>query len=164
MKFINLIKNEFINFLFVFIFFLFFFLIINVSESLLLKRAGLSTFSFIQVSLAAFLIAKVIVVSSHFKFTKRYDQKPLCIVILWKTVIHWIILLLIRFLLAFLPYLMKDPSYKYDANVFMKSIDWGFFLSIQSYYLMLLFIFETFDELTRKIGKNKMKELFFGKR
>ena len=163
MKLYKWIKNEFINFLYVFIFFLSFFLIINVSESLLLKKAGLSTFRFIQVMLAAFLIAKVVVVSSHFKFTKRYDNKPLSIVILWKTLLYWIILLLIRFLVAFLPYLIKDPSYKYDVFLLMKSIDWGFFLSIQSYYLMLLFIFETFDELTRKIGKNKMKEIFFGK-
>jgi hypothetical protein len=160
MKLYNWLKNEFKEFIFIFFFFLGFFLLINISESLLLKNIGISPIRTIQVVLAAFLIAKVVLLGSHLKILKVFDKKPLMVIILWKTFFYWISLFLIRLLIAIAPYLWK----KEGVDLFFERLDFGFFFSIQSYYLMVLFIFETFHELTKKIGKQKMKELFFGKR
>jgi hypothetical protein len=57
-----------------------------------------------------------------------------------------------------------DNSQNLQADLLQSfcSVQWNLFLSVQAYYLMLLFIFVAFKELVSKIGKKKAKELFFG--
>jgi hypothetical protein len=56
----------------------------------------------------------------------------------------------------------RGESVREEMTRFLSAVNWNLFISVQIYYLMLLFIFMTFHELKRKIGDRKMKELFFG--
>jgi hypothetical protein len=84
--------------------------------------------------------------------------------IVWKTASYWVLLLIVRLCIRFVPFFFKaDESFSEGWALFVSQLDWNLFISIQIYYLMLLFIFVTFQELTYKIGPAKMRRLFFGK-
>ena len=83
--------------------------------------------------------------------------------ILWKTWFYWVLLLFVRLLVDFVPFLFEwgfEFVGAYDQ--FVIAVNWNLFISIQAYYLMLLIIFVTFQELAYKIGPSKMRQIFFG--
>ncbi|HEX2579967.1 MAG TPA: hypothetical protein VHK67_06170 [Rhabdochlamydiaceae bacterium] len=161
---LSALKKEVHHVILIFLFFLVFFNLINWTEAFLFKRNGITPFGFLEVAIAAGLIAKIILVVDHLQLIRLFRTKPLAVSILWKTAIYWILLLIVRLAIRFTPYLFKvDGDFSEDLALFIDQVNWNLFISIQVYYLMLLFIFVTFRELTYKIGPVKMRRLFFGK-
>ncbi|HEY5235071.1 MAG TPA: hypothetical protein VIJ14_02735 [Rhabdochlamydiaceae bacterium] len=164
MRLLLFIKREFFHVLPVFLFFLVFFTLINWTEVFLFKRVGITPFGFLEVAIAAALIAKIVLVVDHLRLIRLFRTKPLAYNIVWKTAIYWVLLLIVRLAIRFAPYFFRaDDGFREDLDLFISQLDWNLFISIQIYYLMLLFIFVTFQELTFKIGPHKMRRLFFGK-
>jgi hypothetical protein len=159
----KIVRQEIAHILPVFFFFLIFFTLINWIETYLFESVGMKGISFLQVALAAALIAKIVLIIDHVPGIDRFKKYPLSVSILWKTFLYWIILFLVRLLIKFVPiYWYNTQEFEADFNRFILSINWNLFLSVQVYYMMLLFIFVTFKELVNKIGKKKALELFFG--
>lgn len=159
----KIIRQEIAHILPVFFFFLIFFTLINWIETYLFERVGMEEIKFIQVALAAALIAKIVLVLDHTPWIDRFKKYPLAVPVVWKTFLYWIILFLVRLFIKFVPiYWDNSGEFTDNFNRFFDSINWNLFLSVQAYYLMLLFIFVTFKELVNKIGKKKVLELFFG--
>ncbi len=165
MPLLRWLRKEILHILPVFLFFLVFFTLINWTESFLYEGMGVTPFGFVEVAIAAALIAKVILVVDHLTITHVFKKRPLAYPILWKTILYWIILLIVRLLIHFVPIFSGDiaSTLRADFIQLIDEINWNLFISIQAYYLMLLFIFVTFSELTHKIGPAKMREIFFGK-
>ncbi len=151
-------KEKLLHILPVFLFFLVFFTLINWIEAFLFEKHGITPFRFFEVAIAAFLIAKIVLVVDLLPIVHRFRSRPLIYPILWKTAFYWVILLVVRFGIEFLPMIFENIDYKEVVN----RINWNLFISIQAYYLMLLFIFVTFQELAYKIGPRKMRQIFFG--
>jgi hypothetical protein len=164
MRLLLAIKREFFHILPIFLFFLVFFTLINWTEIFLFKQVGITPFGFLEIVIAAALIAKIVLVVDHLPLIHLFRTKPLAYNIIWKTAIYWVLLLVVRLAIRFIPYLFEtDTDFREDMNLFIDQLNWNLFISIQVYYLMLLFIFVTFQELTFKIGPAKMRRLFFGK-
>jgi hypothetical protein len=164
MRLLLAIKRAFLHILPIFLFFLVFFTLINWTEIFLFKRSGITPFGFLDVAIAAALIAKIVLVVDHLPLIRLFRTKPLAHNIVWKTAIYWVLLLIVRLAIRLVPYLFgTDTGFREDVDLFVNELNWNLFISIQAYYLMLLFIFVTFQELTFKIGPAKMRRLFFGK-
>jgi hypothetical protein len=164
MRALRWVKKEICHVLPIFFFFLIFFMLINWIEALLFEQAGVTPYRFLEVAIAAALIAKIVLVVDHLRFIDFFKGKPLAYGIFWKTTIYWIILFIVRLLIRFVPFLWGDPNhFPEDLARFFNTVHWNVFISIQAYYLMLLFIFVTFHELELKIGLATMRRLFFGK-
>ena len=164
MRILLSIKREFLHVLPIFLFFLVSFTVINWTEVFLFKRIGITPFGFLEVAIAAALIAKIVLIVDHTRLIRLFRKKPLAYGIVWKTAIYWALLLVVRLAIRFVPFLFgADNGFREDLALFIGQLDWNLFTSIQIYYLMLLFIFVTFQELTYKIGPAKMRRLFFGK-
>jgi hypothetical protein len=164
MKIFLWIKREILHVLPIFLFFLFFFTLINWMETYLFEGSGIRAFRFLEVVLAAALIAKIVLVLDHLPFIDRFRKHPLAYGIIWKTFMYWVVLLLVRLLIRFAPFFWSSTHHlEWDIIEFFQRVRWNVFFSIQGYYLMLLFIFVTFQELAYKIGIKKMRALFFGK-
>jgi hypothetical protein len=157
-------KRGILHVLPVFLFFLVSFTVINWTEAFLFKQVGISPFGFLEIVIAAALIAKIVLIVDHLPLIRLFRSKPLAIGIVWKTAIYWVLLLIVRLAIRFAPYFFEaDIGFREGLNLFIDQMNWNLFISIQVYYLMLLFIFVTFQELTFKIGPAKMRRLFFGK-
>lgn len=157
------IKREFLHILPIFLFFLISFTLINWVEALLFEERGITPFRFGEIALAAALIAKIVLVADHLRCIDHFKRSPLIYTIFWKTSFYWTLLLIVRFAIRLVPYLFGKEGFATDFATFSNHFDWRIFVSIQFYYLMLLFVFVTFQELTVKIGVKAMKQLFFGK-
>lgn len=163
-RLLYLIKREFLHILPIFLFFLVFFVLINWVETLLFKQVGISPFGFLEVAIAAALIAKIVLVADHLPIIDFFRRRPLVYSIVWKTGLYWFFLWLVRLTIRFVPFLFgAHMSFEGDFHQFINQMNWNLFVSIQVFYLMLLFIFVTFQELTFKIGPSKMRQIFFGK-
>ncbi|MES2273558.1 MAG: hypothetical protein V4487_05165 [Chlamydiota bacterium] len=161
-KFYLWTKREFLHILPVFIFFLISFNIINMTEIFLFKKAGITPFTFLHILIAAGLIAKVILVIDHLPFTNLFRNKPLIYNSLWKTLIYWLITLAVRFCMLLFPFLFERETFSMEFHNFVSQINWRLFTSIQTWYLLLFFLFVTVRELTEVIGPAKMRKIFFG--
>lgn len=160
-RFLRWIKRGIVHVLPIFLFFLIAFTLINWVEAYLFKHMGVSPFRFLDIAVAAALIAKIVLVADQFRLIALFDREPLFYSILWKTAFYWLLLLVIRFGIRFAH--LSGQSLGEDLGRFIYGPNWNVFISIQFIYLLLLFIFVTLQELTRKIGARRMKKLFFGK-
>ena len=164
MRVLKWIKNETLHVVPVFIFFLVSFIIINWTETYLFEQIGIPPYHLLEIAIAAGLVAKIVLVLDHLFFTHFFSKYPLVYGIIWKTLLYWVVLLLIRLIIRSFPFFWDgDSGFQENLSRFTGSIDWNLFISIQSYYLMLLFIFVTFRELTYRIGSKEMFQLFFTK-
>jgi hypothetical protein len=119
--------------------------------------------TFINILIASGLISKIVSLMDYLAYTEKFKKRPLAIIIFWKTFNYWLILFVVRVLIRFVPYLFEiGLDLKLDFKKFTQELDLGLFLSIQVFYLLFLFIYVTFKEVTLKIGIQKMKKIFFG--
>lgn len=163
MRLLLWLKKELLHILPIFIFFLVSFTLINWLEAFLFEHMGVTPFRFAEVAIAAALIAKVVLVVDHWTLINRYRNKPLIYPILWKTAFYWVILLVVRLLIRLVPFLVgARDHFEWGWDRFLSHMNWNLFTSVQFYYLLLLFVFVTFQELTFKLGASKMRKLFFG--
>lgn len=157
------LKNEFANLVPIFLYFFIFFLLISWIETYLFEEMGLSPFRFAQVFIAAALIAKIFIVIDHVPFVHMFNNMPLVYSVLWKTGLYWVLLFIVRLAIRGVPYFFhKEGNLEIGIHQFFQGLNWHLFVSIQVYYLMLIFNFVSIRELARKIGADKIKELFFG--
>ena len=161
MPFLRLLKKEFLHVFPIFLYFLIFFTLLNTTQVYLYKQVGLTQVRFIEIVIASSLIAKIMLVLDHMVFIDLFKRYALVYGILWKTAIYYIVLLLVRLLIRFVPFWYHTANFSLALTQFLEGVNWHLFLSIQTYYLMLLFIFVAFRELTLRIGVQKTIELFF---
>lgn len=163
-KLYQFVKHEFLHVLPLILYFFIVFTLINEIEAFLMEKAGITPVSIFEIFLAAALIAKVIIVIDHLGYINRFKNKPLMIPIVWKTLNYWVILFIIRFLIRFIPtFKVKGALLKDHLDQFFQSLDWRLFFAVQIFYLLFLFIYVTFYELSNKVGDKKIRKIFFGK-
>jgi len=155
-------KREALRIFPAFLFFFVSFNVLNLAESYLLLGVGITPFSFLDVTLAAAVIAKVLLVVDHLPWVNLFPKKPLIYNTVWKTIIYWGITLVVRLCIRFSSYVGGSQTLSADYHQFMQGTNWHFFATIQTFYLLLFFIFVTSRELTYLIGPKKMRKIFFG--
>jgi hypothetical protein len=163
MKLLFWLKKELLHIIPVFIFFFIAFNIINVTEGLILKKAGIGRFGILEITLAAALVAKILLVLDHMAIVEWVPYRPLIHRILWKTFLYWLTTLLVRLVMRFVPYLFIKQELSTKWEQFIIHVDWPLFWSIQTWYLLLFFFFVTARELINVIGAKKMNNIFFTK-
>ncbi|MBF8263449.1 MAG: hypothetical protein HW387_1114 [Parachlamydiales bacterium] len=161
MKLYLWLKREFLHVIPVFIFFFIAFNIINVTEGLILKKAGIGRFSILEITLAAALIAKILLVLDHLPIVAWVPERPLIYHVIWKTLLYWLITLLVRLTMRLIPYLFTNQRLPVEWEQFVTHVDWPLFYSIQAWYLLLFFFFVTARELINVIGAKKINRIFF---
>ena len=97
------LKHEFHELLPPTIFFLIAFHIVVFNRRLMLREYGLPLSSITTATVAALLIAKVVLITDKFRFINRFPEKPLLYNVVWKTVIYAAAALLIHYLEHLVP-------------------------------------------------------------
>jgi hypothetical protein len=158
------LKHEFHEVLPPAIFFLIAFHIVVFDQRLILRQYGLPLSSVVVATVAALLVAKVVVITDMFPLINRFPDKPLIYNVVWKTVIYVVAALLIHYLEYLLP-LWWHPRELGAANrLLMGKIVWPHFWAIQLWLVVLLFVYCALRETVRAIGREKMMLMFFGRR
>ena len=158
------LKHEFHEVLPPTIFFLITFHIVAIERRLMLREYGLSLSSVTGATVAALLIAKVILITDTFPFINRFPDKPLMYNIVWKTVIYAAVALLIHYLEHLVPLWWRTGELGVANRQLVSEIVWPHFWAIQLWLIVLLFVYCALRELIRAIGREQVMAMFFGRR
>ena len=131
---------------------------------LMLKGTGITLSTSWQVTVAALILGKAVVVADHLPFINRYPDKPLAYNIAWKTTIYVLVAMLIHYLERLVDFWRQTGSLVAGNQKLLAEIVWPHFWAIQIILVVLIVMYCTMHELVRVIGRDKVLEIFFGTR
>lgn len=155
------VKEEVRKILVVALFFSIGFGLIHVSNRLLTEGSTVEIERLTQAIFGGFIVAKVLLTVDLLPFVHAFPGKPLVQNIAWKTSLYVVAGVIFLYVEPFLKSLVKGAGvYAALAHAWhelMLPRTWATVIWVA----MLLVVFVTAAELTRVIGKDRMKHLFF---
>ena len=131
---------------------------------LMLKGTGITLSTSWQVTVAALILGKAVVVADLLPFINRYPDKPLAYNIAWKTTIYVLVAMLIHYLERLVDFWRQTGSLVAGHQQLLAETVWPHFWAIQIILVVLIVMYCTMHELVRVIGRDKVLEIFFGTR
>jgi hypothetical protein len=128
---------------------------------LMVKGTSLPVSSSLQVTLAALLLGKAVLIADMLPFINRYPDKPLAYNVAWKTIIYALVAMLIHYLERLVDFWRQTGSLVAGNRKLFAEIVWPHFWAIQLILVVLILIYCTMHELVRVIGRDKVLEMFF---
>jgi hypothetical protein len=129
---------------------------------LMVRGTSLPVSSSLQVTLAALLLGKAVLIADMLPFINRYPDKPLAYNVAWKTIIYALVSMLIHYLERLVDFWRQTGSLVAGNQKLFAEIVWPHFWAIQLILVVLILMYCTMHELVRVIGRDKVLEIFFG--
>jgi len=158
----EVMKHEFHEVLPPTIFFLVAFHIVILDRILLLRQYGLPLSSLAGATVAALLVAKIVLITDKFPFVNRFPDKPLIYNVVWKAAIYVAASLLVHYLEHLIPAWWRMGAFLPAARHLWGEIVWPHFWAIQLWLIVLIFIYCSSRELVRAVGRKQVQMMFFG--
>jgi hypothetical protein len=157
-------KHEFYEFLPPAIFFFVSFHIIVLERALLGREYGIHLSAVAGATVAALLVAKVMLIADMLPLINRFPEKPIMYNVVWKTAIYVIASLFVHFLGHLVPVWWRLGRFR-DANEQLwNEIVWPHFWAIQLWLLVVIFAYCLAREFNRVIGPDQVRTILFGAR
>jgi hypothetical protein len=144
---------------------LFFFVALHVValiRSLMIKGDGIGATSVVSIAVASLILGKAVLLADMLPFINRFPERPLAVIVAWKTSIYLIVSLVIH-------YLERLYDFARDAGGIVAGNDalhehnvWPRFWAVQLLLFWLIMTYCAFHELGRVIGTQRMRRLFVG--
>ena len=145
---------------------IFFFIMLHIVafvRVLMLKGTGIAVSTSLQITVAALILGKAVLLADMLPFINRYPDKPLAYNIAWKTVIYAMVATLIHYLERLADFWRQAGSLAAANKKFFAEMVWPHFWAIEIILLVLILMYNTLHELVRVIGRDKAIEIFFGR-
>jgi hypothetical protein len=144
------------------VFFFVSFQLLALSKSLMLKQYGIDGTTFLEATIGALVVSKVVALADLLPFINRFPGRPLIYNIAWKTSIYFVAAILVRYLEAFIDFYRKQHEILGANRHMLDDLDWPRFWTIQLWLMVLLLVYCTMDALVSALGRERTLELFFG--
>jgi hypothetical protein len=144
---------------------IFFFVTLHVVafvRVLMLEGTGIALTTSIQVTIAALILAKAVVIADLLPFINRYPNKPLVYNVAWKTVIYFLLAMAVHYLERLIDFWRETGDLVAANEKLLSQIVWPHFWAIQIFLVAIILMYCTMRELMRVIGAEKMRRIFFG--
>jgi len=136
--------------------------IVAVIRMLMVKGTGIAVTTPLQVTIAALILGKAVLIADHLPFINRFPEKPLAYNVAWKTVIYVVVATLIHFLERLIDFSREAGNLAAGYDKMISEIVWPHFVAIEIILLVLILMYNTLHELVRVIGKDEVVKMFFG--
>jgi len=156
------LKEEFRALLPPAIFFLIALHLVALVRVLMLKGTGISVGTSVSVTLAALIIAKAILIADLLPVINRYPDKPLVYNVIWKTIIYFLVAMLVHYLERLFDHWRAAGGLVAANEKLLSEIVWPHFWAVQIFLLVLILMYCTMRELVRVIGEERVRRIFFG--
>ena len=157
-------KEEFRKILIVAVFFSAGFCLIHVSNRLLTEGSQIELVSLSRALFGGLIVAKVLLIVDILPFVDAFPGRPLVRNIAWKSLLYVTASVIFLYIEPFLKNLFKGAglfvSHSRAWQELMLPHTWATVI----WLAMLMAVFVTIQELSRVIGKDQLKYMFFGKR
>jgi hypothetical protein len=146
------------------VFFAVSFNIIVLTTQLLLADYAARFVSFIVAITAALLVGKAVLVANELPFLRRFDRAPLIQPILFKTVVYFVVVFLVRILERIVEYLFSGGTMAGISEYVSGNFSWHRFAAVQIWIFVLFLIYTTASELNTLFGDGELYKIFFTRR
>ena len=157
-------KHEFFEVLPPTIFFFVAFHIVVLERTLMAKEYGIRLSSTVGATVAALLVAKVVLLADMLPVVNRFPEKPLIYNVVWKTAIYVVASTLVHYLEHLVPVWWRMGSFRAANEHLGSEIVWPHFWGIQVWLIVLMFLYCLARELIRVIGRDQVRKILFGAR
>ena len=144
---------------------LFFFVtlhIVALVRVLMLKGTGIELNTSVSVTIAALILGRTVLIADMLPFINRYPDKPLVYNIVWKTSLYVVVSIIIHYLERLIDFWREAGGFIAANEKLWAEMVWPHFLAIQVLLVMLVLVYCTMRELVRLMGRQKMRQIFFG--
>jgi hypothetical protein len=144
---------------------LFFFVAFNVitfTKKLMLEQYAIEFSGFVNATVGALIVAKVVLLADKIPFINKYPDKPLIYNVAWKTVIYVSVAFMVRFLEYLIPHWVKYRDLSIAVERLWEETIWPHFWAIQIWLVCLFFVYVSFRELARTLGEERFFKIFLG--
>jgi len=145
---------------------IFFFVALNVValiRVLMLKGTGIPVSTPLQVTVAALILGKAVLIADMVPLINRYPDKPLAYNVVWKTLIYAVVATILHYLERLVDFSRQAGGIVAGSEKMLAEIVWPHFFAIQIILVVLILMYNTMHELVRVIGRDKVLEMFFGR-
>ncbi len=139
------------------------FCFIVLADRLITMGSGIETASFFRAVVGGLIVAKILLIVDLFPFVHAFPGKPLVHNIIWKSSIYVAASLVFRYMEPFIKYLFKGMGLSASHSAVLEEFAKPRFWAIEIWLAMLLVGFVTMQELSRVVGKEKLRLMFFGR-
>jgi len=136
--------------------------IVALVRSLMLKGTGIPIVSSLAVTVGALTLGKAVLIADAFPIVNRYPDKPLAYNVVWKTTIYMLAASFVHYLENLYDFWRRTDGLIAANAKLLSEIVWPHFWATEILLLALIFMYCTMRELIRVIGKDKVREMFFG--
>jgi len=136
--------------------------LVAVIRLLMLKGTDLPASSVVQIAVGALILGKAVVIADLLPLINRFPDRPLFYNIAWKTTIYTLVALLIHYVERLIDFWKEAGGFIAGNQKLLAEIVWPHFWAIQIILVILIFNYCTIHELVRVLGREKMREMFFG--
>ena len=161
-KFVEKLKEEIGTILPPTIFFFIMLHIVALERSLMLKGSGVPLLSSLAVTIAALTLGKAVLLADALPLVNRYPDKPLAYNVVWKTAIYLIAATVVHYLENLYDFWKETGGLVAANQKLLAEIVWPHFWATELLLLVILFMYCTTRELIRVIGRDEVREMFFG--
>ena len=144
------------------VFFFIAFEVIAFTRDLMLETPGTFTSTLTATIIGALVVAKVVVVVDMLPFMNRFPGKPLIYNVVWKAGFYFLATLILRYLEHVIPFVIESGDF-FMANrqLFGQEGAWPRFWFVQIWLVVLFFMYCTFREFGRVLGRERVLRMFF---
>lgn len=156
------IKEEFLKVLPPTIFFFVILHIVALIRTLMVREMGISPETSVSVLISSLILGKSVLLADMLPFINRFPDKPLIWNVGWKTLMYAIVALVIHYLERLYDFWKETSSFAAANHQLLTEISWPRFWAIQILLVTLIFNYCVVAELSRVLGKGRLKAIFFG--
>lgn len=156
------LKKEFMELLPPTIFFFVALHIIAFIRVLMLKGTGLPLMTTVQVTIAALILGKSVLIADMLPIVNRFPEKPLAYHISWKTAIYVVVAAIVHYAERLWEFAREAGGLIAGNEKLLAKIVWPHFWAIQLVLILIVLMYCAGSELTRVMGAYRMKRILFG--
>ncbi|MBV9875183.1 MAG: hypothetical protein JO025_10685 [Verrucomicrobia bacterium] len=120
--------------------------------------------SFLVATVTALVVGKSILVADAIPFHRRFDSAPAIQAVLFKTVLYWAVVFLVRFLEKLVEYLFAGGSIVGIPEYVTTHFTWHRFAAIQIWIFILFLVYTSIVEVNAALGDGGLRKIFFTRR
>jgi hypothetical protein len=124
---IQRIKHEILGAIPPVIFFFIVFQLLAFTRALILIEYGIQVSIFLNATIAALIVGKVVLITDKLPMVNQFPNKPLIYNIVWKTFIYIVAALLVRYVEHLIPLIREYKNLKVANNHLLDEVVWPHF-------------------------------------
>jgi hypothetical protein len=137
--------------------------LILLTTQLILADYFVHFLSFLVATTSALVVGKSALLADALPFFRRFDTGPMIQSVLFKTIVYWAVVFLVRFLEKLVEYWFGGGTLSGVSEYVVNHFTWHRFAAIQIWIFVLFLIYTSVADLNARLGKGQLVKMFFSR-